>query len=267
MSFDETWDDRPSRTIALAPLLAFAAALVACALAAVVWHEQRSVAAERDGLAVRVSALEDRLNGLSGRDAALANRLGSAEKRLKQRDQGIAPLAKRMLRSVFTVETDSGLGSGFVAWRDGDASYLLTAAHVVEDQLSGTVTITRKGGSWSGEVAGIDLRNDLAVIRVNGRPAGAAPLWQNPKGGPPRQGDELLLIGSPFGLRGTVTTGIVSRVMAKYIQTDAAANPGNSGGPALTKNGRIVGVLVMGGAQNLNFAVRVDRACAKLRDC
>src|SRR4051812_49133229 len=145
MSYDENWDDRPSRTIARAPLLAAALALVACALAATVWLEQRSVAAERNDLAARVSALEGRLNGLSGRDTALANRLGTAEKRLKQRDQGIAPLAKRMLRSVFTVETDSGLGSGFVAWRGGGASYLLTAAHVVEDQVSGTVTITRKG--------------------------------------------------------------------------------------------------------------------------
>jgi S1-C subfamily serine protease len=55
--------------------------------------------------------------------------------------------------------------------------------------------------------------------------------------------------------------------MRKYIQTDAAANPGNSGGPALTKDGRIVGVLVMGGGENINFAVRIDRVCAKLRNC
>jgi S1-C subfamily serine protease len=105
------------------------------------------------------------------------------------------------------------------------------------------------------------------VIRVNGKPAGAAPLWQNAHDPLPHQGDQLLLIGSPFGLGGTVTTGIVSRVTKKYIQTDAAANPGNSGGPALTKEGRIVGVLVMGGGENINFAVRVDRACVKLRSC
>ena len=76
-----------------------------------------------------------------------------------------------------------------------------------------------------------------------------------------------LLVGSPFGLSGTVTTGVVSRVTPKLVQTDAAANPGNSGGPAVAKDGRIVGVLVAGGGENINFAVRIDRACAKLRAC
>jgi S1-C subfamily serine protease len=77
----------------------------------------------------------------------------------------------------------------------------------------------------------------------------------------------LLLLGSPYGLYGTVTTGIVSRVTAKAIQTDAAANPGNSGGPALDKNGHVVGVLVGGGGENINFAVPIRLACAKLRAC
>jgi S1-C subfamily serine protease len=83
----------------------------------------------------------------------------------------------------------------------------------------------------------------------------------------PRAGDELLLVGSPFGLEGTVTTGIVSRVTKKAIQTDAAANPGNSGGPALDKQGRIVGVLVSGAGENINFVVPIARACVKLRRC
>jgi len=56
-------------------------------------------------------------------------------------------------------------------------------------------------------------------------------------------------------------------VTRKEIQTDAAANPGNSGGPALDKRGRIVGVLVSGGGENINFAIRIERACAKLRSC
>jgi S1-C subfamily serine protease len=66
---------------------------------------------------------------------------------------------------------------------------------------------------------------------------------------------------------GTVTTGVVSRVTKKVVQTDAAANPGNSGGPALDKHGNIVGVLVSGGGENINFAIRIDRACVKIRDC
>jgi S1-C subfamily serine protease len=133
--------------------------------------------------------------------------------------------------------------------------------------VSGTVTISRKGRSWSGEVAGIDRKNDLAVIRVNGHPAGAEPLWQSARVPRAQQGAQLLLIGSPYGLSGTVTTGVVSRVTRREIQTDAAANPGNSGGPALDTKGHIVGVLVSGGGENINFAIRIGRACATLRNC
>jgi len=56
-------------------------------------------------------------------------------------------------------------------------------------------------------------------------------------------------------------------VTKKLIQTDAAANPGNSGGPAIDRQGHVVGVLVSGGGENLNFAVRIDRVCVKLRPC
>jgi len=76
-----------------------------------------------------------------------------------------------------------------------------------------------------------------------------------------------LLIGSPYGLEGTVTTGVVSRVTSKTIQTDAAANPGNSGGPAVDKQGNVVGILVSGGGENLNFAVPIAKVCRSLRHC
>jgi hypothetical protein len=72
----------------------------------------------------------------------------------------------------------------------------------------------------------------------------------------PLPGDELLLVGSPYGLEGTVTSGVVSRVTYDSIQTDAAANPGNSGGPAVNGKGQVVGVLLSGGGENLNFTVR-----------
>ncbi|HEU0337263.1 MAG TPA: trypsin-like peptidase domain-containing protein [Gaiellaceae bacterium] len=72
---------------------------------------------------------------------------------------------------------------------------------------------------------------------------------------------------SPYGLEGTVTTGIVSRVTDNEIQTDAAANPGNSGGPAIDREGGVVGVLLAGGGENLNFTVPVRRACVRLRRC
>jgi len=267
----ETWgeeeDQQPARDVAVAPIVACALAGVAALIAVWAWHGQHAASGERAALRHQVAALQQSVNKLSGHDTKLTSRLGSAEKTLQRRDAGVAPLAKRALRSVFTVETRVGIGSGFVAWRDADASYLLTAAHVVNGEVSGTVTITRKGRSWPADIQGIDEKNDLAVLRVGSNLAGAAPLWQNPHVPPAQQGDQVLLIGSPYGLSGTVTTGIVSRVTAQTIQTDAAANPGNSGGPALDKAGHVVGILVSGGGENINFAIRVQRACAKLRAC
>jgi serine protease Do len=129
------------------------------------------------------------------------------------------------------------------------------------------VSIEKPGGSWDGEIVRRDRKNDLALVRVAGSPQGAPVLWQKARAAKPRVGDRLVLAGSPYGLGGTITTGIVSRVTRRMIQTDAAANPGNSGGPAIDRHGRVVGVLLAGGGENINFAVRIDRACQKLRTC
>jgi S1-C subfamily serine protease len=267
MTYDETWDAGPSRRLPVMALVTLAA-LAALAVSTLVFVRQTSaVDAERAARNAEVNGMERRIAALEERDTTLSGRLGSAEKTLKRRETGIAPLASRVLRSVFTIQAENGLGSGFVAWTDGGASYLVTANHVIDGQLGSGVTISRKGGSWSGAIDAVDPKHDLAVIRIEGRPAGATPLWQNSHGPTPRTGDQLLLVGSPYGLYGTVTTGIVSRVTSRAIQTDAAANPGNSGGPALDKQGRVVGVLVSGGGENINFAVPISLACASLRHC
>jgi serine protease Do len=64
-----------------------------------------------------------------------------------------------------------------------------------------------------------------------------------------------------------VTTGVISRITYNRIQADAAANPGNSGGPAVDKDGHVVGILLAGGGENVNFAVPIDRACVSIRRC
>ena len=267
MTYDETWDESPARRLPVAAIAVLVALAALSASAFVLVRQAGVVSTERSARKAEVAKLEKRVAVLESRGTVLAGRLGSAEKTLKRRETGIAPLASRVLHSVFTVETENGLGSGFVAWTDGDASYLVTANHVVEGQLGSGVTISRKGGSWSGEITAVDPKHDLAVIHISGKPDGAAPLWQNPHGQRPRTGDQLLLVGSPYGLYGTVTTGIVSRVTRRAIQTDAAANPGNSGGPALDKQGHVVGVLVAGGGENINFAIPIGLVCAKLRSC
>jgi S1-C subfamily serine protease len=276
VTYDETWNDSPSNRPALLAVLV--GVLVVVCLAGLAFsafalvHEREALERDRGEWRIEVARLRRDVDALSGQGQKLAGRVNSAEQRLTQREGGVAPIAARVLRSVFTVETEGGLGTGFAAWSEGGATYLITAHHVVDGNVSSSVTIVRKGGSWAGTIEAVDPKNDLALIRINGKPAGTAPLWQKVVGrGRPKAGDELILVGSPFGLQGTVTTGVVSRVSAKEIQTDAAANPGNSGGPAIDKRGRIVGVLVSGVnpafGQNLNFAVPIERVCLKLRRC
>jgi serine protease Do len=213
-----------------------------------------------------VRELEARLESFRLADQKLDGRLNGAEGKLRQKDAGQAPLAARILKSVFTVQTEDGLGAGFAGWVEDGQMYVVTAAHVVSE-VGEQVTLERNNGSWGAGVVGMDKTHDLAVLRVSGHPVSAAPLWQKPLRNRPRPGDELLLVGSPFGLGGTVTSGVVSAVRPKLIQTDAAANPGNSGGPAVDRDGHVVGVLVAGGGENLNFAVPIRQLCATLRDC
>jgi serine protease Do len=230
-------------------------------------HQRSLVQAERDQRAAQVARLEHQLKALEGTDARLSGSVHSAVQRIDQKSAGLAPLATRVLRSVFTVHTPYGLGTGFVGWRRDGSTYVITAYHVVSHLIGSGVTLSRSGQSWGGELTAVDPKHDLALILMDGKPAGAAPLWQVPYTAPPAVGDQVLLVGSPYGLEGTVTTGIVSRVTKKLIQTDAAANPGNSGGPAIDKQGRVVGVLVAGGGENLNFAVPIKQVCSYLRRC
>jgi S1-C subfamily serine protease len=267
MSYDEYSSRAPSRLVPVLALVGACLLVAAFAMSYLSFRQARNQHAEYVALSHKLNA---QLRTLRSRNARLAGSVENTQKQLKRKNAGIAPLAARALKSVFTIETADGrLGAGFAAWAEDDSTYFVTANHVVAGgpNYNNYVTVKRKGGTWQGEIAGQDPKNDLAVIRVTAHPAGAEPLWQRADANTPRPGDELLLIGSPYGLEGTVTTGIVSRVIRRYIQTDAAANPGNSGGPAIDKNGHVVGVLVSGGGENLNFAVRIDLVCQKLRDC
>ena len=264
MSYDEY--ERRGRTLSVPALVAGLAVLAALGVSLFAVASVRDQSMRVDLLRTDVRELEGRLETFRLADAEYAYRLSQSETKLKQKDQGIAPLAARVLKSVFTVKTDDGLGAGFAGWTADDQLYVVTAAHVVTE-VGEQVLLERNTGSWRAEVVARDRGRDLAVLRVDGKPVGAQPLWQRPRANKPRVGDALLLVGSPYGLGGTVTSGVVSRVRPKEIQTDAAANPGNSGGPAVDRQGRVVGVLVAGGSENLNFAVPISRLCGSLRRC
>jgi S1-C subfamily serine protease len=232
-------------------------------------HDNRDLSARLATEQRSLARVQQTLATLTDENATLAARVQRLSKGLASSQVGLAPLAKRILRSVFTIETSNGLGTGWAAWSAGGYTYLITAGHVVADDLAAGiihVKVRQRATTWTGTIGATDSVNDLAVVRVSGQIA--PPLWQRPQLGiSPLPGDELVLIGSPYGLEGTVTSGVVSRVTYDEIQTDAAANPGNSGGPAVDRQGDVVGILLAGGGENLNFAVPIQRACVKVRRC
>jgi len=160
-----------------------------------------------------------------------------------------------------------GAGSGFLITPDG---YLLTNHHVAEGE--GPITATLDDGSeHAAERLGGDADTDLALLRIGS--AAALPHLQLGDSGALRVGQVVVAIGNPQGLSQTVTTGVVSalgrtlrarsgRLIEGVIQTDAALNPGNSGGPLLDTRATVVGVntAIIAGAQALCFAVPADTA-------
>ena len=140
------------------------------------------------------------------------------------------------------------MGSGFVY---SDKGYIITNNHVVDD--AGKVTVTfLDGESYTAKIIGTDPDLDLAVLKVE---VGATYLQPIPMGDSSqlKVGEQITAIGNPFGLSGSMTSGIISQMgrllpqdsgysIPDVIQTDAAINPGNSGGPLLNMNGEVVGI-------------------------
>ena len=100
-----------------------------------------------------VRELEGRLESFRLADKELKGRVQGAEGKLRQKDAGQAPLAAKILKSVFTVETDDGLGAGFVGWSNDGGTYVVTAAHVVSE-VGEQVTLVRNNGSWGADWSG-----------------------------------------------------------------------------------------------------------------
>ncbi len=158
------------------------------------------------------------------------------------------------------------LGSGFIISADG---YILTNAHVVDGADEITVRLTDKR-EFKAKVIGADKRTDVAVLKIEATGLPAVKIGDPEK---LRVGEWVLAIGSPFGFDNTVTAGIVSgkgrslpqENLVPFIQTDAAVNPGNSGGPLFNMRGEVVGINSQiysrtGGYMGLSFAIPIDLA-------
>ncbi len=185
----------------------------------------------------------------------------------------IADVAAAVAPTVVQIETDTGLGSGFVY---DEAGLILTAAHVVGESTAVNVRLA-DGNLLEGEVLGADAGTDVAVIKVDPSQA-ELQVAALATGVPIQVGQTADAVASPFGLDQTVTAGIVSAVDRSFptsagvlnvIQTDAPINSGNSGGALADRQGRIIGIndaiLTDGqstGNVGVGFAIPIDTAVA-----
>jgi len=160
------------------------------------------------------------------------------------------------LKSVVTVRTDVGQGTGFIISDDG---FIVTNAHVLSGGRE-LYVLDYEQYEHSTELIGYNITYDIALLKISGDyhslELGDSDHIQI--------GEKVIAIGNPLGLQFSVSEGIVSAVnregsngMSVYIQTDAALNPGNSGGPLINKEGKVIGInnFKIGGGENLGFAL------------
>lgn len=181
------------------------------------------------------------------RDRCIENKYSSSE------------IFKQNISSVVLISTLDSQGSGFVVKHDKNFTYILTNAHVVANQKIVNVKWSNKEedkGEIIGNLGGYELKNDLALIKVNGKKGKPQTLIENP----PEIGSDAVVIGSPSGLEFSLTRGVVSQIRDNdnFIQIDAPVNPGNSGGPVYNHAGCVIGIVTFKASDNsegLNFAI------------
>jgi len=217
-------------------------------------------------------ALQDSIGAQQRTIAQLNARVASVER--GERAQTDWPsIAASVEQSVVTIDAGDFSGSGWVAHVSASGSDIITNFHVVANTWSAgnaTVQVRRRDRTIDGTVVRVDAQDDIAVIHVSERLQPLASAVARPA-----LGSAVMAVGSPLGLDGTVTLGIVSGFRSlegsDYIQFSAPISPGNSGGPVIDSHGRVVAVasakLVGAGIEGLSLAIPVQTVCLSLVSC
>jgi len=230
--------------------------------------------------ATKVTAgLQDQIRSTSKRLATseqaretLSARVSTLEAKAKT-NLDVTTIADHTLPSVYTIEVHgplgADLGSAWVARVDGGTSTLITNFHVVEPAWTAGIhqVLVRQGDlTYDGTVVRVSESQDLAAIEVSERLV-AVPVASAKAS----VGDAVVVIGSPYGLEGTVATGVVSAFRSGKMQISAPVSPGDSGGPVLNGQGQVIGVIVSkvaaASAEALSFSIPVAVVCRTVISC
>jgi len=212
-------------------------------------------------LPAQTARVEDPLSALSGTIRSLTNRVSPAVVELQVTGYSATEDEKGLVLSQVSRQTSSG--SGVILDPGG---YIVTNAHVVQGAVKIRVLMARNPSRGKdARLIGIDRESDLALVRIDEKDLPVLELGDSDK---LQQGDLVLAVGSPLGLRNSVSMGVVSATRRAisdenpilYIQTDASVNPGNSGGALVDTNGALVGLNTFivsrsGGNEGIGFAI------------
>jgi putative serine protease PepD len=229
-------------------------------------NDERAARTEAEN---RIATLEGSLKGVQGDQQSLHSQLDA------QAAADPTAISVRVQPSVYTVETPGGsLGSAWVASSDHITARFITNYHVIADTWErGKTAVTvfqDQGRPLDGTIEQALPDVDLAVVAV----AADIPALKE-SNETPRAGEAVLVIGSPFGLGGSVTTGAVSALRPfnglNYIQFSAPISPGNSGGPLVNSLGEVIGITeakaTAFGAEGIAIAIPVNQVCISLKIC
>lgn len=243
------------------------------ALAAVMAVVVVGIPAAMANVIIRDEGVDQQALAAQARDnQELRQRITSLEARLNGQPDWIATV-RRVEPSVLTVETSTGLGSAWVAHSDSTGSDLVTNFHVVAEAWNAGVSevdVKQGDRTIKGVISRVDRDNDLAIVHVTERFASLPAVVSRPE-----LGSTVMAVGSPLGLAGSLSIGVVSGYRSidgsDYMQFSAPISPGNSGGPVVDSHGRVVAVAAAkfegSGVEALSLAIPVQTVCTMLVAC
>jgi S1-C subfamily serine protease len=211
----------------------------------------------------KINSLSETVLSFEEELTSLGSQVGSIDSEINllkaSTSEDFSGIIEDSVKSVVTIKTDVSQGTGFIIDEDG---YVVTNAHVMEGAKAAAV-ITYDGEQHSVALTGTDTQMDIALLKI----AGTYEKLALGDSDDVSVGEKVIAIGNPLGLQFSVSEGIISAIhregvngLEAYIQTDAALNPGNSGGPLIDKQGEVVGInnFKIGEGENLGFALESD---------